>query len=166
MADLVKLQKHFFHPTARKLYHLIEKASPQDCIPDTSRLLEESVKFCNVCQTFTSRPMRFQVSMPDDNVCFNSELSLHMCGLEGRATLHEEDFATWYSNSAFLLGSTVEADLHTFVTLWPTVYPGYPNTMKVDQGGQCFHSLGTPSSSRGYRGKDLRGRDSQLSRCW
>lgn len=141
-AELVKLHKHLFHPTTGKLYNLIERASPLDCTPSTRSLLEDISKCCNVCQTFGARPLSFQVSLPEEKITFNSELALDLFWLDGRATLHVVDLATGYSNSAFLIGQSVEDVWNTFVLCWATVYPGYPNSMRVDQGANSRQLVG------------------------
>lgn len=40
-AQLLKLHRHFFHPSSEKLYRLLRKASPEDTTPETRQSLEE-----------------------------------------------------------------------------------------------------------------------------
>lgn len=135
-AQMSKFHNHFLYPTANKLYNLVERASPEDCTPDTRPLLVEIKNFCHLCRTFGTRSIGLQVSLPEANVVLNSELALYLFCLDGRATTHVVYLATCYSNSAFLLVEIVGDAWNSFVLCLFTGYPGYPNAVRVDQGGQ------------------------------
>lgn len=96
-ADLTKLHKNFFLPSAQKLYNLIRRSRPQDTTPDTLKLLEDISRRCNTCQTFGARLLRFRVSMPEEHLVFNEELSLELMWLNGKAVLHIVDTATGFN---------------------------------------------------------------------
>lgn len=100
----------FFYPTAGKLYTLIEHASATDCTPSARCLLDEISGLCAMCQTFGARPLSVHVSLPNEMICINAEISMDLLCLDRRFTLHVVDPASGYSNSAFLDGQPVEAN--------------------------------------------------------
>ncbi|PXF39742.1 hypothetical protein BWQ96_04444 [Gracilariopsis chorda] len=102
LPELRKLRYHFFHPTAQKLYNLIKQAHPEHLTPTTRKTLEDISCACATCTTFSSKPLRFRVSMPADNLVFNQELSLDLFWLDGKAVLHVVDRGTGFSNAVFL----------------------------------------------------------------
>lgn len=72
--------------------------------------------------------------MPDDELMFNEELSMDLMWLDGKAILHIVDTATGFNAAEPLRGQLVEDVWNAFIYGWVTLYPGYPNKLKVDQG--------------------------------
>jgi hypothetical protein len=54
--------------------------------------------------------------------------------LDGQATLHIVDTRTHFSSAAILKRQTVEGVWYAFLDAWATLYLGYPDTFKLDQG--------------------------------
>lgn len=132
--ELHRMHLNLFHPSSSKLYNLIRRARPKDVTPDTRRLLEEISKECNICATHQIRGLRFKVNMPQEDLSFNQTLALDLMYIDGTPILHVVDIATSFGNAAVLTGSTVEDVWATFVKIWATVYPGYPNKLRIDSG--------------------------------
>jgi hypothetical protein len=133
--DIQKLHLQFYHPSADKLFQLIQRASPEESTSETKTLIEDNSKACSTCQRFTPKPLSFQVSMPKD-IVFNSELALDLIYLEKQAALRVVDTQTHFSSALFLRGETVEMVWYAFLECWATLYLGYPDKIRTDQGTQ------------------------------
>lgn len=134
MPELRHLHYHFFHPTAKKLYNLIKRAHPEQLTPSTRKMLEDISRNCATCTTFSSKPLRFRVSMPADDLVFNQEISLDLFWLDGKAVLHIVDLGTGFSNAVFLNGHSVNDVWAAYTQCWSTVYVGHPNCFRTDSG--------------------------------
>ena len=139
--ELVKLHKNFSHPASDKLFNLLKLARPWETDDNTKALLEEIAKNCDTCQRFTSPPVRFKASLPtEEDLVFGDELSIDLMFLDGKAVLHIVDTATRFSAATFLdshgekYGQSVEGIWLAFVMTWATMYTGYPNRLRTDQG--------------------------------
>ena len=92
--ELHKLHLHFFHPSARKLFNLVKRAHPTKATAQTRRLLEEISKSCSTCTEFSTRGLRFKVSMPEEDLSFNQTLAMDLMYLDNKPVLHVVDVAT------------------------------------------------------------------------
>jgi hypothetical protein len=63
---------------------LFKRAKIQDLPIDTRKSLEDIASRCDTCQTFSEKPYRFRVSMPD-SIVFDDTLSIDLFWLEGKA---------------------------------------------------------------------------------
>ena len=138
--QLIRLQKHFYHPSAEKLMELLKRSHPSDADEKTRSLIKEISEACKTCQTFSVKPQRFRVSLPPENMVFNREVALDLMWISRRAVLHAVDMDTNFSSAIFLKEQTVEGVWRAFVMCWCSLYPGYPETIHVDQGS-CFTSV-------------------------
>lgn len=66
------------------------------------------------------------------------------------------DAATGFSDAAVLMSSTVGEVCTVFVNVWATLYPGFPNTLRVD-------SVNVITSPRWIKCTDSDGSQLQLS---
>ena len=130
-----KLHLQFYHPSADKLFRLIQRAKPGEATSETKKMLEDINRACTTCQRYTPKPFSFQVSMPK-GIVFNHELALDLMYLERLPVLHVVDTQTHFSSATFLYGESVEAVWYAFLECWVTLYPGYPDKMRTDQGTQ------------------------------
>ncbi len=138
--ELIKLHRHFYHPSTDKLMNLIKRASPNQADNATRKLLAEISDACSTCQHFARPPERFKVSIPEENIVFNHELALDLMWLDRKALLHVVDTQTHYMSAAFLKGQTVEDVWEAFLFCWVTLYTGFPLRIRTDQGS-AFTSL-------------------------
>jgi hypothetical protein len=131
--QLLKLHQNFFHPTVNNLTDLFKRVNIQDLPVDTRKSLEDIASLCNPCQTFSAKPYRFLVSIPD-SIAFNDTLAIDLVWLEGKAALHVVDLHTHFSTAGLLQRQSVDDVWTTLLTIWACVYPGLPNVIKADQG--------------------------------
>lgn len=129
----MRLHKHFFHPSAAKLYNVLKRSNPEKANEATLTILKEISRACATCQRFAPKPLSFQVTIPGD-VVFNNELALDLMWIDGRAVLHIVDVHTHFSSAVFLRGQDVTDVWNAFVEGWSSVYIGFPHKMRTDRG--------------------------------
>jgi hypothetical protein len=76
-AQLHRLHKHFFHPSAANLLNLLWRGYPESLKKDTRRILQEISSSCETCVRYSSAPIKFQVRIPDE-VAFNKEIRIDL----------------------------------------------------------------------------------------
>jgi len=59
-AQLTRIHKHMFHPSSKKLYEFLNKASPEQMTTETKSLIEDITKSCHPCQSFAPKAITFQ----------------------------------------------------------------------------------------------------------
>jgi hypothetical protein len=74
---LDRLHRRFFHPSAGKLWNLLNSAYPDAMCSDTLSLLKEISSSCEACLRYSTAPISFQVRMQDE-IAFNKELELDL----------------------------------------------------------------------------------------
>ena len=131
--ELKKMHLHFYHPSTEKLYNVLKRAKPEDVTPETYEIIKRIEKGCHICQSLGPRQNRFKVSLPEACV-FNRKLALDLCWIFGKPVLHVVDIGTNFNSAAFITGESAESCWHAFLKCWVTLYTGYPEYMKTDQG--------------------------------
>jgi hypothetical protein len=136
-SQLDRLHKHFFHPSAGKLWNLLNIAYPSSMCSNTLALLKNISSSCETCIRYSTAPISFQVRMPDE-IVFNKELKLDLMYLkvDGKqvSTLTIVDAGTTFSGASFLIFSSSKAVWNAFLKCWTTMYTGFPISMLTDQG--------------------------------
>ena len=147
-AQLTKIHRQFFHPSAEKLFKLLHRARPDEATPEALKILKDIGKRCDPCQRIQNAPKRFRVSFGAENVRFNERILLDIMYLEGKPVLHIVDEATRFSAARFLSDVSTKTIWRAILECWGTIYTGLPNRMLVDQGsafGKLFISMGAIS---------------------
>ena len=75
LAELEKVYRQFYHPSAQKLFNFLRKSKPEEATPETGRNLDELTSRCDPFQRIGTASNRFRVSFGAENVQFN-ELGL------------------------------------------------------------------------------------------
>lgn len=132
--ELHKLHLNLLHSSSSNLYILVRLARPKDVTPETRKILEDISRSCTTCGTHQLKRLRFRVTMPDEDLLFNRDLSMDIMYIYGVTVLHVVDVATGFGNAAALPGASVDDVWTTFISIWATVYPDYPNKLHVDSG--------------------------------
>lgn len=138
--QLQRLHYHFMHPSAGKLFNLLNRATPQKLTAATKQILEQISRACHVCQVYSSKPLTFQVRMPDE-VVFNKEVRLGRMFINNKPILHIIDVGTNFSAARFLTRQDAETIWNTFLYTSVTMYVGYPESMLTDQGSAFVSEL-------------------------
>jgi hypothetical protein len=116
-SPLQRFHRHFVHPSARKLHALLRRAKPNSLPEDTLEVLQESGRACHTCQTYSRKPMTFQVRFSSE-VVFNKEVLLDFFWLDKHPALSIVDSGTGFTASHFLPAESVEAVWNTFLEAW------------------------------------------------
>lgn len=135
-AQLSKLHRQFFHPSASKLYNLLKKARPDEVDLETLETLQDISKRCDPCQRIKPAATRFRVSFGAEDVRFNERLLIDLMFIGTKPILHIVDEATRFSAARFMKSTQVEDIWGTLLTCWAAIYTGLPNRILVDQGPQ------------------------------
>jgi hypothetical protein len=136
-SQLDRLHRQFFHPSAGKLWNLLNRAYPNSVCSNTLALLKDIGSSCETCIRYSTAPISFQVRMSDE-IVFNKELKLDLMYLkvEGKKmpTLTIVDAGTTFSAASFLTSASAKAVWDAFLKCWTTMYTGFPTSMLTDQG--------------------------------
>lgn len=132
-AELERLHL-IFHLAAQKLLNLLRRGTPHRMEKDTMRVIRETVEKCTGCKRFGIRPYRFRVSLRDDEVIISHEVAIDLFWISGNSILHVVDAHAGYQNVTQQKSLSVEHVWDAFLEAWLTVYVGYPNRIRADQG--------------------------------
>lgn len=107
----------------------------------TKHFVESLQASCDTCQLLGPTPVRFKVSLPDENeLKFGEETCIDLEFLDGKAVPQIIDTATTFSSGTFLdahvatYGQSFEGIWLSFVEAWCKMYTGLPNRLHIDQG--------------------------------
>ena len=132
--QLRKLHRSFFHPSAEKLYNLLERAGLEAVTSETLERLKGIVVSYEPCQRIRNAPLRFRVTIGHENVRFNARAFVDIMYLVGKPVLHIIDEATRFSAARFLTKMSTDALWEAIVKCWSSVYTGSPYNVMVDEG--------------------------------
>ena len=133
-SQLVRLHRHFFHPSVEKLFNLISKARPEEATQETKRILYDITKRCDPCQRVQNAPHRFRVSFGTPEARFNERIMVDVMKIDGKKVLHVVDEGTRFSAARFLDDESTVTVWKTLIECWVAIYTGLPNRIIVDQG--------------------------------
>ena len=133
-SQLVRLHRHFFHPSVEKLFNLISKARPEEATQETKRILYDITKRCDPCQRIQNAPHRFRVSFGTPEARFNERIMVDVMTIDGKKVLHVVDEGTRFSAARFLDDESTVTVWKTLIECWVAIYTGLPNRIIVDQG--------------------------------
>lgn len=101
-AELKRMQRHFWNPSAKKLLNITPCTGPADTPTETLRTLKEINRSCLTCQRYFKGPIRFQFAFPNEECIFNHELASDLVRLDGKSFLHVFDKHTNFSAAIFI----------------------------------------------------------------
>lgn len=140
-SKFIKLYRNLSHPSTDKLFNLLKIARPCQTEGVMKEIIEDIATHCNTCQRFTRPPICFKVSFSTKtNVVFGEELSMDLKFLDGKAILNVVDADNHLPAATFLdaqgasYGQTVDGTWLVFAMISSTMYTGYPNRLRTDQG--------------------------------
>ena len=134
VAELEKVHRQFYHPTAEKLFNLLKKAKPEEAAPETRRNLEELTTRCDPCQRIRTAPNRFRVSFGAEHVQFNERVLMDIMYINGDPILHIVDEGTHFSAEKILPAVSTDSVWQALLKCWGAIYTGLPNRALLDQG--------------------------------
>jgi hypothetical protein len=114
----------FYRPSNQSLVIIIKKGRPEQLDHNTLKILKDISNACQMCQRLGPKPVRFKVSIPEDNLVFADEVSIDLMLLDGSDFLQVVDTATRFSAAAFLdyhgasYGQSVRGVWLAFIEIW------------------------------------------------
>ncbi len=134
-AELLKLHRHFRHPSSEKLFALLKRIKPDDLPKSTLSVLKEIQKSCEPCSRIDRRQVRFQVgSVSAEDIVFNREIALDLMKIGERNVLHVIDIGTHFGAAQVLDNVHTASVWDAFMSCWTLIYAGQPDIMFCDQG--------------------------------
>lgn len=99
--QLQTLHQHIMHPSTKKMYDLLARADPQQLHGNTRRTVDDIAKACHAFQTFSNKPMTFQVRFTE-MVIFNKQVRLDIMKIDLYAVRHIVDVGINFSAARFI----------------------------------------------------------------
>ncbi len=106
--ELVKFRRHFHRHSSGKLYELIKRAKQSQADESPRKLLQEILRSCETCQTFSAPPQLFRFSLPPSDALFNREVAMYPTWIGKKALQHVLDLEIKFSSAIFLPNKIVE----------------------------------------------------------
>lgn len=131
--DIYKLHRVFRHPSATKLFHLMQSTTQKDLPPSLMKVVQDVVNSCQTCNRIRKRQIVFTQRLKGE-IVFNRKLLLDLVYLEGKAVLHIVDQDTGFGAARFIKSVSAAAVWETFVLAWASVYVGVPDVVQHDRG--------------------------------
>ena len=131
---LRKLHQHFSHPSAEKLFNLLQRAGDKIVTAKTLKKLQDISARCDPCQRVKNAPRRFRVTVGHEDTRFNAIIFMDIFYLDGKPVLHIVDDATHFSAARFMPRVSTAAIWEALVLCWTAIYTGLPHTIMVDAG--------------------------------
>jgi hypothetical protein len=129
-AQLRKLHRQVFHPSAEKLYNRLKRARPQDASEETRALLKEITESCHLCQMMARKPITFSVgSAIDPDIILNREVALYIIYLNGRQVLHVVDMDMHFQAASYLKSVSTEYVWDSIIRNRKNTNAGFPESM-------------------------------------
>lgn len=117
----------FFHATADKLFRLLRCADPLRVTPSVRKLFDDITSASTSGKEFTSRPYRFRVSSPPEDIVFNYEVVIDFICLDNKPVLHIVCTHNHFGNFIWLKSKSAQDIWLTFIEYWSTFYSGHFN---------------------------------------
>jgi len=95
--ELRRLHRRFGHPSAEKLYKVLERSGHEV----NKHNIEQLTKFCSFCQKYGRSPGRFKFTLRED-LDFNHSIYVDIMYINGSPVLHVIDEATRFQAARWL----------------------------------------------------------------
>lgn len=128
--ELRRLHRRFGHPSARKLWLLLDRTGVKDLSTET---LAEINRACRHCQMNEKKPGRFLFTIKDD-LEFNHTFQLDIFYMDGKPYLHGIDGATGWNVCAAIPDESAATIWNTARYLIIDMLQGPPREFLVDAG--------------------------------
>lgn len=137
----MRLHWSFSHFAIDKLYNYLELVCPWETNQRTKEILDLKSNKPDDSQRISNTPVCFHISFPSEGVLtFGSKLSIYLMFLDEKAAVHVVDTVPRFSAATNLnsagadYGQSVKGIWMTFIFTWSTMYTGYANRLRTDQG--------------------------------
>ena len=129
--ELRQLHRRFGHPSAMRLYNLLERAGHSDDL--SKKAIDKLTKFCTQCQKHGKSPGRFKFTLRED-VNFNYSIITDIMYIDGSPILHVIDEATRFQAARWLNNISAKHTWDVLRLCWIDTYVGPPDYIVHDAG--------------------------------
>ncbi len=116
--QLLRFHRQFAHPSASKLFNLLETAGLEAFDSKTLEQLEGIGARCEPCQRIGNALRRFRVSIGQKNVRFNARAYIDIMQRDGKPVWHFIDEATRFSAARFLPRISTDSIWDAIIMCW------------------------------------------------
>lgn len=134
--ELTKIHYRFGHASVQRIHDAIKRAEPKQITPETRKMLKDIQERCKECQYMAPKPYIMKLSVPYEDVVFNSEVVIDIMYIQGAPVLHVVDRATHFQAARFLNVVSSKEIWQKFMEMWVLAYLGAPDNIRHDQGSQ------------------------------
>jgi hypothetical protein len=128
--ELRRLHRRFGHPSADRLYRVLERSGHDDI---DKKALHRLNKFCAHCQKYGKSPGRFKFTLRDD-IDFNYSIYVDIMYIDGQPVLHVIDEATRFQAARWLRDISAKHTWDILRLCWIDTYIGPPEYITHDAG--------------------------------
>ena len=128
--EIRRLHCRFGHPSAEKLYRVLERSGHNDV---NRKAIDHLTKYCSYCQKYGRSPGRFKFTLCKD-LDFNHSVYVDIMYINGSPVLHIIDEATRYQAACWLQNISAKHTWDILRTCWIDTYIGPPEYITHDAG--------------------------------
>jgi hypothetical protein len=128
--EIHRLHRRFGHPSAEKLYRVLERSGHDDV---NKQAIDHLTKYCSFCQKYGRSPGRFKFTLRED-LDFNHSVYVDIMYINGSPVLHIIDEATRYQAARWLQNISAKHTWDTLRACWIDTYIGPPEYITHDAG--------------------------------
>lgn len=129
--ELKRLHRRFGHPSANRLYDVLERSGHDDI---DRKALQRLTRFCEHCQKHGRSPGRFKFTLRDADIDFNHSIYVDIMYIDNRPVLHIIDEATRFQAARFLRDISTKTTWDALRLCWIDTYIGPPDLITHDAG--------------------------------
>lgn len=100
--ELRKILYRFGHASVQRIHDAIKRAEPHQITPGTRKALKDIQDICKECQYMAPKPHVMKLSIPFEDVVFNSEVVVDIMYIQGAPVLHVVDRTAHFQAARFL----------------------------------------------------------------
>lgn len=128
--ELQQLHRRFGHPSANRLYTLLQKSEHEV----DRKAIEKLTNYCTTCQKNGRSPRRFKFTLKDDSIDFNHSIYVDIMYIDSSPALHVIDEATRYQAGRWVKDMSTSTTWNAIRACWIDVYVGPPDLLVHDAG--------------------------------
>jgi hypothetical protein len=127
--ELRQLHRRFGHPSANKLYKVLERSGHEV----DKQAIDHLTKFCSFCQKYGRSPGRFKFTLRKD-LDFNHSIIVDIMYIDSSPILHIIDEATRFQAARWLQNISAKHTWDMLRACWIDTYVGPPDYITTDAG--------------------------------
>ena len=99
------------------MHEVLTRSSPEQMDKETRAMLEKRHTGCKVCQYLAPKPFVVKVSVPREEIIFNSKVVIDKMWIQGRHVTHIMDKAIHFHADRIILDDSTKKIWYTFMQM-------------------------------------------------